>query len=124
MEIVDIMDQLVTAYSRPTPIALLQNRTIFQSVYSPLDAPEIQFHQIEVCQEIQMLGDNPHTPTQLLDNTIRLLLGCGHYHCNFKKWDQKDTANKIWINLKLFIQEAYQCCLNATGNTAGQQGYM
>ncbi len=33
-------------------------------------------------------------------------------------------ADKVWINLKLFIQEAYQCRLNATGNTSGQHGYV
>jgi hypothetical protein len=70
-------DQLMMTYSRPTPIALLQNDTLFCSVYSPLDAPEILFRQIEDCQEIQTLVDDPYTPMQLLNNAIRLLLGCG-----------------------------------------------
>jgi hypothetical protein len=34
------------------------------------------------------------------------------------------AADKIWLNLKLFIQEAYQRCLNATGTTSGQHGYV
>ena len=34
------------------------------------------------------------------------------------------TADKIWINLKAFIQEAYQRRLNATRNTSGQHGYV
>ncbi len=71
-----------------------------------------------------MLGDDLYTPTQLLNNAIRLLLGSSHYHRNFKEWDQKDAANKIWINLKPFIQEAYQCRLNATCNATGQHGYV
>ncbi len=62
MEIVKIMDQLVMICGRPTPIVLFQNDTLFCSVYSPLDAPEILFCQIEDCQEIQMLGDDPYTP--------------------------------------------------------------
>jgi hypothetical protein len=123
MEIVKIMDQLMTTYGRTAPIALLQN-TLFCSVYSPLNAPKILLYQIEDCQEIQMLGDDPYTPTQLLNNAIRLFLGCGHYHRNFEEWDGKDAANKIWINLKPFIQEAYQHCLNATGNMAGKHGYV
>jgi hypothetical protein len=86
--------------------------------------PEILFGQIEDSQEIQTLGDDPYTSLQLLNNIIRMLLGYGLYHCNFKEWGRKDAADKIWINLKLFIQEAYQCHLNATSNTTGQHGYV
>jgi len=35
---------------------------------------------------------------QLLNNAIRLL----------QEWDRKLAEDKIWINLKPFIQEAYQ----------------
>jgi hypothetical protein len=42
----------------------------------------------------------------------------------FKEWEHKDTANKMWINLKPFMQEACQHRLNAMGNTTGQHGYM
>jgi hypothetical protein len=125
MKVVKIIDQLMTTYSRLTPIALPHIDTLFcSSVYSPLNAPEMSYCQIEDCQEIQMLGDDPYTPMQLLNNAIRLLLGYSHYHCNFKEWDSKDAADKIWINLKPFIKEAYQCRLNAMSNTAGQHGYM
>ena len=43
---------------------------------------------------------------QLLNNAIRLLLGCGLYQQDFKEWDRKSVADKVWKNLKLFIQEA------------------
>ena len=108
MEIVEVMDQFMTTYGQPTLIAFLQNDTLFCSVNSPLNAPEILFHQIEDCQEIHTLGDDLYTPTQLLNTAIRLILGCGLYHCIFEEWDRKDAADKIWINLKLFTQEAYQ----------------
>jgi hypothetical protein len=52
MEIVKIMDQIVTTYGQLTPTALLQNVTLFCSVYSPLNTPEVLFCQIEACQEI------------------------------------------------------------------------
>jgi hypothetical protein len=61
---------------------------------------------------------------QLLNNAIRLLLGCGLYQRDFEEWDRKIAADKIWINLKPFIQEAYQRRLNATRNTSGQHGYV
>ena len=61
---------------------------------------------------------------QLLNNAIRLLLGCGLYQRDFEEWDRKTAADKVWINLKPFIQEAYQRRLNVTGNTSGQHGYV
>jgi len=124
MEIIDIMEQMTTTYGRPTPTALLQNDTLFRSPYSPIDASEVLFRRIEDCQEIMTLGDDPYTPMQLLNNAIRLLLGCGLYQLDFEEWDRKTAADKIWINLKPFIQEAYQCRLNATSNTSGQHGYV
>ncbi len=124
MEIRELLDQMVTRYGRPTPNALLQNNTLFCCVYLPTEAPEALFCWIKKCQEIQTLGDDPHTPTQLLNNVIRLLLRCGLYQRDSEEWDCKTMAKKIWINLKPFIQEAYQRRLTATNNTTGQHGYV
>ena len=124
MEIIEIMEQMTTTYGRPMPTVLLQNDTLFRSPYLPIDAPEVLFHRIKDCQEIMTLEDNPYTPMQLLNNAIRLLLGCGLNQRNFEQWDRKLVADKVWINLKPSIQEAYQHRLNATGNTSGQHGYM
>ena len=108
MEIIKIMDQLTTTYECRTSTALLQNDTLFRSAYSPIDSPKVLFHRIEDCQEIQTLGDVPYTSMQLLNNAIRLLLGCGLYQRDFKEWDRKNATNKVWTNLKPFIQEGYQ----------------
>jgi len=124
MEIIDIMEQMTTTYGCPTPTALFHNSTLFRSPYSPTNAPEVLFHRIEDCQENMTLGEDSYTPMQLLNNAIRLLLGCELYQHDFEEWDRKLTADKIWINLKPFIQEAYQRILNATGNTARQHGYI
>ena len=124
MEIIKIMEQITTTYGRPTPTAFLKNDTLFQSPYLPIDAPEVLFRRIEDCQEIMTLGDNPYTPMQLLNNAIRMLLECGLYQRDFEEWDSKTAADKVRINLKPYIQEAYQCRLNATGNTSGHHGYM
>ena len=32
------------------------NDTLFRSVYSPNDAPEVLFRRIEDCEEVQILG--------------------------------------------------------------------
>jgi hypothetical protein len=109
IEIIDIVDQLTTTYGQPTPTELLQNDTLFRSAYSPINAPEVLVCGIGDYQDIQPLEDDPYTPMQLLNNAIRLLLGSGLYQQDFEEWDHKDVTDKVWTNLKPFIQEAYQC---------------
>ena len=79
MNIIDMLGNLVATYGRPTPMALLTNDTTYRSAYSPNDAPKVLFCCIENCQEVQVLGDDPYTAVQLLNNTVRLLLACGLY---------------------------------------------
>ena len=55
------------------------NNTTFRGVYSAADAPEVLFWRIEDCAEIAILGRNPYTDRQLLQNAIRLLLTTGLY---------------------------------------------
>jgi hypothetical protein len=55
---------------------------------------------------------------------VCLLLQCGLYTCNFNDWDQKLAVDKIWTNLKTFVQECYMHQLNTSSITAGSQGYV
>jgi hypothetical protein len=64
------------------------------------------------------------TAQQILNNAVRLLLQCGLYTRDFEDWDRKIAADKIWTNLKTFVQECYMRCLNSTSITAGSQGYI
>ena len=123
MEVQEIFGQITSTYGWPTPVALLQNDMLFRSVYSPQDAPEVLFCHIEDCQEVQILGENPYTAQQLLNNAVHLLLQCGLYTRDFEDWDRKIASNKIWTNLKMFVQECYTCHFNATNITTGSQGY-
>jgi hypothetical protein len=124
MNIIDMLDQLVTTYGRPMPMALLQNDTLFRSAYSPVDAPEVLFRCIENCQEVQVLGEDPYTQVQLLNNAFCLLLGCGLYLHDFEEWHRRAEVDKTYLELKPFVQAAFQRRLNATGNTTGQHGYV
>jgi len=124
MEPREMFDQITTTYGRPTPAALLQNDTLFRSVYSPNDAPEVLFRHIEDCQEVQILGEDPYTAQQLLNNVVRLLLQCGMYTRDFEDWDRKPSGDRIWINLKTFVQECYTRRLNSSNITSGAQGYV
>jgi hypothetical protein len=119
-----MFDQITATYGKPTPAALLQNDTLFRSAYSPNNAPEVLFRRIEDCQEVHILGEDPYTAQHLLSNTVRLLLQCGLYTRDFDNWDQKPSADRIWINLKMFLQECYMRHLNASSITSGAQGYV
>ena len=94
MEPREMFDQITATYGRPTPAALLQNDTLFRSVYSPQDAPEVLFRRIKDCQEVQILGEDPYTAQQLLNNAVCLLLQTGLYTRDFEDWDHKITADK------------------------------
>jgi hypothetical protein len=61
---------------------------------------------------------------QLLNNDVRLLLQTGLYTRDFKNWDHKNAADKIWTTFKTFIQGCYTRCLNATSITTRAQGYV
>jgi hypothetical protein len=124
MEPREMFDQITTTYGKPTPAALLQNDSLLRSVYSPNDAPEVLFRRIKVCQEIQILGEDPYTAQQLLNNAIRLLLQCGLCTRDFEDWDRKPSSDRIWTNLKTFVQECYTRQLNASIITSDAQGYV
>jgi hypothetical protein len=82
------------------------------------------FRRIEDCQEVQILGEDPYTAQQLLNNAVRLLLQCGLYTRDFEDWDRKPRSDRIWTNLKIFVQECYTRRLNASSITSGAQGYV
>ena len=53
-------------------------------MYSPQDAPKVQFRCIKDCQEVQILGEDPYTAHQSLNNAVRLLLQTGLYTRDFE----------------------------------------
>ncbi len=95
MEPREMFDKIMVTYRQSTPAALLQNNTLFRSVYSPQDAPEVLFRRIKDCQEVQILGEDPYTAQQLLNNAVCLLLRTGLYTRDFEDWDCKITVDKI-----------------------------
>jgi hypothetical protein len=84
----------------------------------------VLFRCIEDCQEVQILGEDPYTAQQLLNNDAHFLLQTGLYTRDFEDWDCKIAADKIWTTLKTFVQECYTRRLNTTSITTGAQGYV
>jgi hypothetical protein len=95
----------------------------FCSQYSAADAPEVLVHHIENCAKIAILGQNPYTDCQLINNAIHLLLATGLYQQPFEEWDRLLPASQTGIVLQVLIQEALQHRLNATAPIAGYHGY-
>jgi len=84
----------------------------------------VLFRRIEDCQEVQILGEDPYTTQQLLNYAVRLLLQTGLYTRDFEDWDCKIATDKIWTNLKTFIQVSYTRRLNASSITSGAHRYV
>jgi hypothetical protein len=99
MSVRDILDQLSSIYGQPTLAAMEINDTAFCGVYSAADAPKVLFRRIEDCAEIAILGRNPCTNRQLLQNAIHLLLTTGLYVKAFEEWDCLQPAAQTWVAL-------------------------
>ncbi len=123
METQDILDQLSQTYGQPTLAALEINDVTFCGPYSATSAPEVLFRRIKNCTEIAILGNNPYTDRQLINNAICLLLTTSLYIRAFEEWDRLLPGAQTWIKLRHLIQEAFQRHLNATVPTAGCHGY-
>jgi hypothetical protein len=119
----DIFDQMMKTYCRPMPGAMRQNMMPFFSPYNPQDPLEILFKRCPDCQEVAIIANVKYSNKQLLMNVIDLLTRCGLYQRDLEDWDCKPDANKTWLNLHLFIQEAYQSHLALGTMMAGQGGY-
>jgi hypothetical protein len=118
-----ILDQLSELYGHPTPAVLEQNNKIFRSPYLAANPPEVFFRRIQDCAKIALLGRNPYTDHQLINNTICLLLTTGLYLHPFKDWDPLLSQAQTWLALRAMIQESFQRRLNETAPTAGHRGY-
>jgi hypothetical protein len=50
-------------YGMPDTMVLFNNDKLFQSPFPPTEAPEMLFYRTEQCQEIQIIGQDPYSPT-------------------------------------------------------------
>ncbi len=77
MMIIVILEQLDSSYGKPDTMTLFGNDTLFRSLFPANEAPEMVFYRIKQCQEIQILAQDPYTPTQIINNAVRLLQQLG-----------------------------------------------
>jgi hypothetical protein len=125
MSIRSILKQLEGSYGKPGMMTIHQNNLLFQSPFLPSKAPEMLFYQIEQCQEIQTITEDPYTPKQIISNAVRLLMATGIFPLKeFNTWEALPI--KTYPILKTFVHEAYTRHLTSIQlrNTAGQQGYV
>jgi hypothetical protein len=106
MSIQEILTQLEASYSKPTPMALLNNNLLFQSPMIMTDVPEMLFYRIKQCQEIATLAGDPYTQMQIMNMVVRILMQAQVLlPKEFDIWEQ--TPVKTYPGLKTFIHEAY-----------------
>ena len=120
-----ILDQLMANYGMPDAMVLFSNDTLFRSPFPSTEAPEMLFYRTEQCQEIQIIGQDPYSPTHIINVVVRLLMQSGIFPLKeFETWDA--MPNKTYPGLKTFIHEAYTRRLTAISlrNTAGSLGYV
>ncbi len=125
MTIRAILKQLETSYGKPDTMMLFGNNTLFQNPFPANEAPEMLFYRIKQCQEIQILAQDPYTPTQIINIVVHLLMQSGIFPLKeFNTWDA--ITPKTYPALKTFIHEAYTRRLTALQlrNTTGRQGYV
>jgi hypothetical protein len=103
MSVQENLDQLSNIYGQLTLAAMELNDLAFRSQYSAADAPEVLFRRIKNCAKIAILGQNPYTDRQLINNVTRLLLTAGLYQRPFKEWDRLLPATQMWITLQALI---------------------
>jgi hypothetical protein len=99
------------------------NNLTLLSPYNPKDPPELLFKRYADCQEISIIAKVPYTPKQLLMNVIDLFTRAGIYTRNMDNWECKPNNKKTYVNLRLFIQAAYQCRLASRVVTDTQSSY-
>jgi hypothetical protein len=99
MLVMSILDQLLSNYGKPTPATLEGNDNMFCCPYSMANLPELLFCWIEECAKIALLGCDPYTECQLINNAICLLLAAGLYLRPFKEWDRMLPNAQTWITL-------------------------
>ena len=98
----------MSTYRKPTLDAMRQNNLNFLAPYNPQEPPAILFKCCTDCQEIAIIAKVPYTPEQLLMNVVDLLHRCSLYTRDLEDWDHCVDADKTWMHIRPFIQEAYQ----------------
>ncbi len=118
-----IFEQLMLMYGKPTLDAMCQNNLTFIAAYNPKNPPELLFKRWANCQEIAIVARVPYTAKQLLMNVANLLMCASIYAHNMDNWECKPDTDKTYVNLRPFIQAAYQCHLLSGVIMATQSGY-
>jgi hypothetical protein len=124
IQLILVVAQLEMSYGKPGNQLMWNNDKLFWADFLPNNAPESLFYRVEQCQEVVIIMHNWYTPTQLILNTVHLLLPSGIFPMKeFEDWET--TPNKMWLALKTFIHGVYAHCLVAVGlrSTSAQQGY-
>jgi predicted nucleic-acid-binding Zn-ribbon protein len=125
MSIREIIVHLTTNYGVPDAMVMHNNDLLFRSPFPATEAPEMLFHRLEQCQEVQTIGQDPSLATHIMNVAVRILMQSGMFQPKeFETWAA--MPNKTYPLLKTFVHEAYTRRLTEINlrNTAGALGYV
>ena len=88
MSICEIIVQMMTNYGVPDAMVMYNNNKLFRSPFTATETPEMLFHRLEQCQEVQTIGQDPYTETHIINVAVRLLMQSGMFQPKekFKTW--------------------------------------
>jgi hypothetical protein len=80
-------------------MTLFNSNTLFCSLMTPGNSPEILFYRIKKCQEIQQIRKVPYSNNQIIATAVRILVMSNMFPLKeFEVWEL--MANKMYPALK------------------------
>lgn len=104
----EIIEFLFTNYGNITPMDLKANTDRLNAPWDPSTPFEMLIDQVEECQELAEIGNQPFSHEQIINAAYILVYNTGMFFEDCKTWNKKPIADKIWDNFKTFFFEAHR----------------
>eukprot|EP00804_Cyclotella_cryptica_P028204 CCRYP_011045-RA/>CCRYP_011045-RA protein AED:0.18 eAED:0.15 QI:0/0/0/1/1/1/2/0/1234 len=120
----DILSNLRTKYGTGTPAEKRRNNVLLDAPWDPNDPIEALFDRIEDCFIFALICKPEFTMEQIIDKAIVAIQLTGLYETALLEWSGFVDANKMWQQLKLHFEEAYELRLASGQGTAATHGFV
>lgn len=104
----EILEFLFTNYGNITPMDLKANTDRLNAPWDPSTPFEMLIDQIEECQEVADIGNQPFSHQQIVNAAYTLVYNTGLFFEDCKAWNRKLEADKFWDNFKTHFFEAHR----------------
>lgn len=104
----EMLEFLFTNYGYITPMDLKTNTDRLNTPWDPSTPFEMLIDQVEECQELAEIGNQPYSHEQIVNAAYTLIYNTGMFFEDCKIWNKKPVAEKTWDNFKTFFFEAHR----------------